>query len=177
MVWNLVALEPDSQRWQFLRPVLGRLGHRAVAVQNVRAVESVVETFDVDAVLIRPVGSLQEHRRLAALLRKTKTRVFVTAEVRQPRILSLYYALGDQTRTVRPAPMELVSDMIRHADAQVDLLPPVPMFDHCDVAANEPSLLRLAETTEREPGQPQCRTDHVASDRLAFIQLPAVAVG
>ncbi|MEM6994535.1 MAG: hypothetical protein AAF721_28725 [Myxococcota bacterium] len=175
MVWNLVALEPDSNRWLVLRPALGQLGYRAVAVDNVRALESVLDAFDVDAVLIRPIGDLEEHTRLVARLKRMGTRVFVTAEIRRPQILSLYYALGDQTRTVRPAPLAVGTDMLRHARQRVDQLPPVPEFGQGTTAANDPPLVRLDETTEREPSKPALHADRVVPERLHWIQLPAVA--
>ncbi|MBL4687171.1 MAG: hypothetical protein JKY37_21420 [Nannocystaceae bacterium] len=177
MVWNLVALEPDSNRWLLLRPVLGQLGYRAVAVDNVRALESVIDAFDVDAVLIRPMGDIEEHARLVERFRRTGTRVFITAEIRRPQILSLYYTLGDQTRTVRMAPIALGTDMLRHARERVDRLPPVPEFGGVAVAANQRPVARLSENTERAPVRPALRGDHVAPERLKWIRLPAVVNG
>lgn len=187
MVWNLVALEPDADRWLVIRPLLAQLGYRAVAVQDVRALESVVDAYDVDVVLIRPVGKISEHCRLAALLRKTGTRVFVTAEVSRPRILSLYYALGEQTRTLRPEPRQLGLDILHHAQERIDLLPPIPEFGQPMHAANTVaaapkhaaanSMAPKPKSTERSPSRPGTNSDRIATEMLESIRLPTSAVG
>ena len=176
MVWNIVALEPDSDRWLTLRAVLGRLGHRAVAVDSVRGIESVLDAFEVEGVLIRPVGNLEEHRRLAQHLSTLGTRVYVTAEISQPQILALYYALGDQTRTVRMHPAELANDMPRHARETVDRLPPLPEFGIATTAANDAPLVRIDSATERAPSRPR-RKETIHPDRLRDIRSAVAHVG
>lgn len=175
MVWNLVALEPDAKRWLTLRPILSRLGYHAVAVQDVRAVESLIDAFDIDIALIRPIGSLQEHARLAGLVRETGTRVFVTAELARPQVLSQYYALGDQARTVRLDAVALATDLVRHARERVDLLPPVPPFDADRGAANDGPVPWPSETTERAPTRPQGKADCIETSRLMSIRAPGAA--
>lgn len=172
MSTTLVALEPDADRWDELRPRLSRIGMPGVAVGEVRGIESVIASYGVTAVLVRPIGNTDEHRRLVSMLRRTGTRVFVTADIAQPQILSLYYGLGNQTRTVRPDPAQLVDDIQRHAHHNVDLLPPLPEFDRVMGVANEPPLLRM-EITERDPIRPQTRVDRVSTGRLGQIRLPA----
>lgn len=174
MSTTLVAFEPDANRWQDLRLRLSRIGMPGIAVDRVRGIESVIASYGVAAVLVRPIGDIDEHRRLVSMLACKGTRVFVTAEIAQPQILSLYYGLGDQTRTVRPDPAQLVDDMQRHAHHDVDLLPPLPEFDHVAGVANEPPLIRM-ETTERDPIKPRARVDRVSTGRLDFIRLPAAS--
>ena len=174
MSTTLVVLEPDAARWQELRPRLSRIGMPGIMVDEVRGIESVIASYGVDAVLIRPIGDINEHRRLVSMLRRKGTRVFVTAEIAQPQILSLYYGLGDQTRTVRPDPAQLVDDIQRHAHQDVDLLPPLPEFGQVMGVANEPPLLRM-EITEREPVRPRTRVDRVSTGRLEHIRLPAAS--
>jgi len=163
MVWNLVALEPDAKRWLALRPILGQLGYRAVAVRDVCAVASLLVSFEVPMLLIRPIGDLQEHSRLIALIRKLGTRVFVTAEIAQPQILSQYYALGEQARTVRADPLAVASDLVRQARERVELLPTAPPFDASASPAND-APIPYRESTERAPGRPLSEPDHVATD-------------
>jgi len=170
---TLVVLEPDAVRWEQLRPRLARIGMPGVAVDEVHAVETMINAYGIDAVLVRPIGDIEDHRRLVAVLRREGTQVFVTAEISQPQILSLYYGLGEQTRTVRPDTEQLVEDLQRHAHQDVDLLPPLPEFGQVTGVANEPPLLRL-EITERDPMRPAVRADRVATGLLDQIRLPAV---
>lgn len=174
MSTTLVVLEPDAARWQDLRPRLSRIGMPGIAVDRVRGIESVIVSHGIAAVLVRPLGDIDEHRRLVSALRRRGTRVFVTAEIAQPQILSLYYGLGDQTRTVRPDPAQLVDDIQRHAHQDVDLLPPLPEFGQVAGVANEPPLIRM-ETTERDPIKPRMRVDRVSTGRLELIRLPAAS--
>ena len=175
MTTTLVALEPDADRWQELRPRLASIGMPGVAVDGVRGVESVIANFGIDAALIRPVGDIDDHRRLVAMLRDEGTRVYVTAEISQPQILALYYGLGDQTRTVRPDPALLVDDILLHARQNVDLLPPIPEFGQVSGVANEaPRLCRL-EITERDPVRPEVVADRVAPGAIDWIRLPAAS--
>ena len=164
--WNLVVLDPDSNHWQLVRGMLERMGHRPIAVDSIEGLESVLDAYDVESVLIRPVGDLEDHRRLARRLQRLGTRVFVVADITALRVLSIYYALGDQTRTVRPHPAELAADMIRHARRLVDALPPVPEFGTHVVAANDPPLLTR--------GAPSKRLEAIDVSRVA-VPRPAVA--